>query len=122
MYGRINVAEAPEIMVSRPPAYPIEKANPAWMPRPHSPLEKTPHKARNGVISITCRNRHCPKCQTNARDKWLAARQQELLPTTLCALPRYVVFDHRGRDVWRALPQEHNINASTIESSFIFRI
>jgi hypothetical protein len=28
----------------------------------------------------SCRNRHCPKCQTNARDKWLRARQQELLP------------------------------------------
>src|SRR6202795_4839129 len=28
----------------------------------------------------SCRNRHCPKCQTNARDKWLAARQRELLP------------------------------------------
>lgn len=30
----------------------------------------------------SCRNRHCPKCQTNARDKWLLARQQELLPVT----------------------------------------
>jgi hypothetical protein len=30
----------------------------------------------------SCRNRHCPKCQTNARDQWLAARQQELLPAT----------------------------------------
>jgi len=28
----------------------------------------------------SCRNRHCPKCQTNARDKWLAARTGELLP------------------------------------------
>ena len=28
----------------------------------------------------SCRNRHCPKCQTNARDQWLAARQTELLP------------------------------------------
>ena len=28
----------------------------------------------------SCRNRHCPKCQTNARNKWLRARQQELLP------------------------------------------
>jgi hypothetical protein len=28
----------------------------------------------------SCRNRHCPKCQTNARNKWLAARQRELLP------------------------------------------
>jgi hypothetical protein len=48
----------------------------------HSPLENTPHKAGNGDLSITCRNRHCPKCQTNARDKWLAERSQELLPVS----------------------------------------
>jgi Putative transposase/Transposase zinc-binding domain len=28
----------------------------------------------------SCRNRHCPKCQTNTREKWLRAREQELLP------------------------------------------
>jgi hypothetical protein len=28
----------------------------------------------------SCRNRHCPKCQTLARAQWLAARQAELLP------------------------------------------
>jgi hypothetical protein len=28
----------------------------------------------------SCRNRHCPKCQTSAREKWLRARQRELLP------------------------------------------
>ena len=28
----------------------------------------------------SCRNRHCPKCQTNARNKWLADRNSELLP------------------------------------------
>jgi hypothetical protein len=34
------------------------------------------------VISYnSCRNRHCPKCQANARDKWLAERSKELLPT-----------------------------------------
>jgi hypothetical protein len=27
----------------------------------------------------SCRNRHCPKCQSGARDKWVAARQNELL-------------------------------------------
>ena len=27
----------------------------------------------------SCRNRHCPKCRTNARERWLAARQRELL-------------------------------------------
>src|ERR671923_1449849 len=29
----------------------------------------------------SCRNRHCPKCQTAARDRWIATRQKELLPT-----------------------------------------
>jgi hypothetical protein len=28
----------------------------------------------------SCRNRHCPKCQTQARQRWLTAREQELLP------------------------------------------
>jgi len=29
----------------------------------------------------SCRNRHCPKCQTAARERWIAARRAELLPT-----------------------------------------
>jgi hypothetical protein len=29
----------------------------------------------------SCRNRHCPKCQTQARQRWIAARKQELLET-----------------------------------------
>jgi len=28
----------------------------------------------------SCRNRHCPQCQTRAKEAWLAARQRELLP------------------------------------------
>jgi len=34
------------------------------------------------IVAISynsCRNRHCPKCLSNARKKWLAARQTELL-------------------------------------------
>jgi hypothetical protein len=27
----------------------------------------------------SCRNRHCPKCQAQARQRWLALREQELL-------------------------------------------
>jgi predicted Zn-ribbon and HTH transcriptional regulator len=30
----------------------------------------------------SCRNRHCPKCQHSAREKWIAARQSELLPVS----------------------------------------
>src|SRR6516162_8218451 len=34
------------------------------------------------VISYnSCRNRHCPKCQAQARERWLAARERELLDT-----------------------------------------
>jgi hypothetical protein len=29
----------------------------------------------------SCRNRHCPRCQGNARQRWLAAREHELLPS-----------------------------------------
>ena len=28
----------------------------------------------------SCRNRHCPKCQGNEREKWIQAREAELLP------------------------------------------
>ena len=28
----------------------------------------------------SCRNRHCPKCQFAAKEKWIAARESELLP------------------------------------------
>lgn len=41
--------------------------------------------ARCGYQAISynsCRNRHCPKCQTNAREKWLRARERELLPVS----------------------------------------
>ena len=30
----------------------------------------------------SCRNRHCPKCQGNARLRWLQARERELLPVS----------------------------------------
>ena len=42
----------------------------------------------------SCRDRHCPKCQTAARDRWIAARRKELLPTpyvhVVFTLPRHL--------------------------------
>jgi hypothetical protein len=38
---------------------------------------------RCGAVRITynsCRNRHCPKCQTLTKARWLAARKADLLP------------------------------------------
>ena len=34
----------------------------------------------------SCRNRHCPQCQTQARDAWRAARLAELLTVPYCHL------------------------------------
>src|SRR6266576_2635700 len=43
--------------------------------------ECTDCEYRPPISYNSCRNRHCPKCQANARDRWLQARRQELLPT-----------------------------------------
>ena len=32
------------------------------------------------AVYHSCRNRHCPKCQTLAKERWLEARRAELLP------------------------------------------
>jgi len=53
----------------------------------------------------SCRNRHCPKCQAQARERWLQARQQELLPTSYF----HVVF---------TVPHELNVLALTSAAVF----
>ncbi|HSW25153.1 MAG TPA: IS91 family transposase [Burkholderiaceae bacterium] len=35
---------------------------------------------RDAVSYNSCRNRHCPKCQSNSAQRWLDARQADLLP------------------------------------------
>src|SRR5205807_2945089 len=47
----------------------------------------------------SCRSRHCPKCQTNARNKWLAKRTKELLPVSYV----HVVFTIPHELSWLAL-------------------
>jgi hypothetical protein len=36
----------------------------------------------NGEHTITCRNRHRPKCQPSARDRWLLKQARSLLPVS----------------------------------------
>jgi len=36
----------------------------------------------DGISFNSCRNRACPKCQGQARQRWIAAREQELLATS----------------------------------------
>jgi hypothetical protein len=45
-------------------------------------LDECTRCGHRAISYNSCRNRHCPKCQAAARDRWLAARRQELLPTS----------------------------------------
>jgi Putative transposase/Transposase zinc-binding domain len=45
-------------------------------------LDACPQCGFQAISYNSCRNRHCPKCQAQARERWLAAREQELLPTS----------------------------------------
>jgi hypothetical protein len=35
---------------------------------------------QSGHVYHSCRNRHCPLCQTRAKEAWVAARRREVLP------------------------------------------
>jgi predicted Zn-ribbon and HTH transcriptional regulator len=50
------------------------------------------------IVWHSCRNRHCPRCQANARAQWLEERREELLPVPYF----HVVF---------TIPEELNILA-----------
>ncbi len=43
-------------------------------------VEQCEHCARRRISYNSCRNRHCPKCQSSAKAAWLDARRKELLP------------------------------------------
>ena len=44
-------------------------------------LEQCDSCGHQRPVYNSCRNRHCPKCQSLARAQWLRDRQAELLPT-----------------------------------------
>jgi hypothetical protein len=44
-------------------------------------LDECTRCGHRAISFNSCRNRHCPKCQTGARDRWLEKRRRELLPT-----------------------------------------
>ena len=66
----------------------------------------------------SCRDRHCPKCQAQARQRWLAARQRELLP-----IPYFhVVFTlpHKLNTLIRANPEElYNLLFRTVADTLM---
>jgi len=42
-------------------------------------LDRCSRCGHQAISYNSCRNRHCPKCQTNAREQWLAKRAEDLL-------------------------------------------
>jgi len=62
-------------------------------------LDRCSRCSYEAISYNSCRNRHCPKCQTNARDKWLAERSKELLPVSYV----HVVFTLPHELSWLAL-------------------
>src|ERR1039458_7165433 len=62
-------------------------------------LDRCSRCGHEAISFNSCRNRHCPKCQTNARDQWLAERSKELLPVSYV----HVVFTLPHELSWLAL-------------------
>ncbi len=58
-------------------------------------LDECTRCGHRAISYNSCRNRHCPKCQAGARDRWLEKRRRELLPTpyvhVVFTLPRHLV-------------------------------
>src|SRR3984893_9624715 len=45
-------------------------------------IERCEDCAHTRVAYNSCRNRHCPKCQWRAAERWMAAREAEPLPVS----------------------------------------
>ena len=43
-------------------------------------FDECTHCGYSGYSFNSCRDRHCPKCQANARLRWISGRKKELLP------------------------------------------
>ena len=57
-------------------------------------LDECTRCGHRAISYNSCRNRHCPKCQAGARERWLEKRRRELLPMqyvhVVFTLPRHL--------------------------------
>jgi Putative transposase/Transposase zinc-binding domain len=96
-------------------------------------LDECTRCAHRAPISYnSCRDRHCPKCQTAARERWIAARRRELLPTrylyVVFTLPatwpqwccRTYVLQYLGRYTHRVAISNHRL-VSFVDGQVTFR-
>ncbi len=45
-------------------------------------IEQCPECNHTSILYNSCRNRHCSKCQTLAKERWIDARREDLLPVS----------------------------------------
>ena len=62
-------------------------------------VEQCDHCSDRTLRFNSCGNRHCPRCQSSARDRWLAKMGRDLLPVPYC----HVVFTLPGQLIPLAL-------------------
>ena len=89
---RSDAIEVGDIFRQFGAAYQQEHKLPLQQLKAITAIEKCRTQALGGHIDVcdecgyerisynSCRNRHCPKCQSLARERWVLARQQDLLP------------------------------------------
>jgi Putative transposase/Transposase zinc-binding domain len=76
-------------------------------------LDRCSRCGHRAISYNSCRNRHCPKCLTNARDRWLADRQKELLNVDYF----HVVFTLPHELSWLALRNQKVIYQLLFQAS-----
>jgi hypothetical protein len=76
-------------------------------------LDRCRQCGHEAISFNSCRSRHCPKCQTNARNQWLADRDKELLPVSYV----HVVFTLPHELAWLALQNKKVIYDLLFRSS-----
>ena len=118
---RSNTIEVGDIFRQFGAAYQQEHKLPLQQLKAMSAIERCRTRALGGHIDVcdecgyerisynSCRNRHCPKCQSLARERWVLAREQELLPISyfhvvftlpdelnrLCLVNQKVMYDQQ---------------------------
>src|ERR1017187_781758 len=114
------IAAASHRFLDRPPAWfnwlhlkvlvAIERCRTAAMGGHLDQCSRCGHRA---ISFNSCRNRHCPKCQANVRDRWLDARRRELLPTRYV----HVVFTLPHQLVHLALQNKREVYSLLFRAS-----
>jgi len=91
---RSNGIEVGDIFREYGPAYREAHKPPLYQLKAMSAIEKCRTSALGGHVDEcdvcgyqrisynSCRNRHCPKCQSLTREEWLLARKEDLLPVS----------------------------------------